>query len=52
MFFDSDFDPVTPTAGELLDELGFDIAAVREALADDRVRRCPDREVLAGRDGE
>ena len=47
--FDSDFDPVTPTAGELLDELGFDTRAVRDALADDRARRCPDREAPADR---
>ena len=43
----SDYDPVTPTAGELLAELGLDTRAVRDALADDRARRCPDREVPA-----
>ena len=47
--FDSDFDPVTPTAGELLAELGFDARAVRDALADDLARRCPDREAPANR---
>ncbi len=47
--FDSDFDPVTPTAGELLAELGFDARAVRDALADDLARRCPDREAPADR---
>ncbi len=47
--FDSDFDPVTPTAGELLAELGFDARAVRDALADDLARRCPDREAAADR---
>ncbi len=49
---DSDFDPVTPTGSDLLAELGLAPRSVREALADDRARRCPDREVLAGRDGE
>ena len=47
--FDSDFDPVTPTAGELLTELGFDARVVRDALADDLARRCPDREAPADR---
>ena len=47
--FDSDFDPVTPTAGELLAELGFNARAVRDALADDLARRCPDREAPADR---
>lgn len=45
--FSSDYDPVTPTAGALLAELGFDTRAVRDALADDRARRCPDREAPA-----
>ena len=50
--FDSDFDPVTPAGSDLLAALGLDPCSVREALADDRVRRCPDCEVLVGRDGE
>ena len=45
--FSSDYDLVTPMAGELLAELGFDTRAVRDALADDRARRCPDREAPA-----
>ena len=43
--FDFDNDPVSPAAGELLEQLGFDTASVRDALAEDRARRCPDREV-------
>ena len=43
----SDYDPVTPTAGALLAELGLDTGAVRDALADDLARRCPDREAPA-----
>ena len=34
--FSSDYDPVTPTTGELLAEIGLDTRAVRDALADDR----------------
>ena len=49
MFFDSDFDPVTPTAGELPAEIGLDTRAVRDTLADDWARRCPDRETPADR---
>ncbi len=45
--FDSDFDPVTPAAGDILAELGLDTRAVRDALAADRARRCPDREASA-----
>ena len=41
--FDSDFDPVTPAGSDLLADLGLDTRSVRDALADDRVRRCPDR---------
>ena len=44
---DTDHAPITPLGCELLDELGLDVAAVRQTLADDRVRRCPDREVPA-----
>ena len=42
--FDTDYDLVTPAAGELIAELGLDTRSVRDALADDRARRCPDRE--------
>ena len=44
---DTDYDPITPSSCELLEDLGLDAAAVRQTLADDRVRRCPDREVPA-----
>ena len=44
--FDTDFDPVTPAVGELIAELGLDTRSVRDAIADDRARRCPDREAL------
>ena len=47
--FDSDFDPVTPAGGDLLEQLGLDLRAVRDSLADDLVRRCPDREAPADR---
>ena len=47
--FDTDYDVITPSGGELLAELGFDTASVRDALADDRARRCPDREAPADR---
>ncbi len=43
----SDYDPITPTGGRLLAEIGLDTRAVRDALADDRARHCPDREVSA-----
>ena len=43
--FSSDYDPIAPTAGELLSELGLDTASVRDALVEDRARRCPDHEV-------
>ena len=42
--FDTDDDPVTPAADELIAELGLDTRSVRDAIADDRTRRCPDRE--------
>ena len=45
--FDTDYDLVTPAGGELLAELHLDIHSVRDALADDRARRCPDREAPA-----
>ena len=47
--FDTDYDVITPSGGELLTELGLDTASVRDALADDRARRCPDREAPADR---
>ena len=47
--FDTDYDVITPAGGELLSELGLDPASVRDALADDLARRCPDREALADR---
>ena len=45
--FDPDYDPIAPAGSDLLAELGFDPRSVREALADDRARRCPDREAPA-----
>ena len=42
---DNDYDPVTPTGHQLLAEIGVDPGAVRETLADDFDRRCPEREV-------
>ena len=47
--FDSDFDPVTPADGDILAELGIDSRSVRDALVDDRARRCPDGEAPADR---
>ena len=47
--FDTDYDVITPAGGELLAELGLDTASVQDALADDRARRCPDREAPADR---
>ena len=44
---DTDYDVITPSGAEFLAELGFDTRAVRDALADDRARRCPDRETPA-----
>ena len=43
--FDVEYDPVTPAAGKLIAELGLDARAISDALAEDRARRCPDREV-------
>ena len=43
----SDYDPITPSGGQLLSDLGLDTRTVRDALADDRARRCPDRETPA-----
>ena len=45
--FDTDYDVITPSGGELLELLGLDAASVRDALTDDRARRCPDREAPA-----
>ena len=47
--FDSDHDLVTPGADGLIAELGLDARSIRDALADDRARRCPDREAPADR---
>ena len=44
---DTDYDPIEPATGHLLAQIGIDIDAVRETIADDLARRCPDREVLA-----
>ncbi len=43
----SDYDPIAPASDALLAELGLDVGAVRDAVADDRARRCPDREAPA-----
>ena len=50
MFDLYDFDPVCPSDGLLLAEIGIDLDSVRETLADDFARRCPDRP--AAPDGE
>ncbi len=42
---DIDYDPIPAATGQLLSDLGMDINAVRETLADDQARQCPDREV-------
>ena len=44
---DTDHDPITPSGSELLESLGLDTRAIREALRNDLVRRCPDRPVPA-----
>ena len=41
--FDTDHDPIAPSACDLLADLGLDVQSVRDTLADDRTRRCPDR---------
>ena len=43
----SDYDPIAPCGAELLAELGLDVGAARDAIADDLSRRCPDREAPA-----
>ena len=47
--FDCDHDPIAPAGSALLELLGLDARSVREALADDRARRCPDREAAVDR---
>ncbi len=42
---DTDYDPIPADTGQLLSDLGIDVNAVRETIADDVARRCPDREV-------
>lgn len=42
---DIDYDPIPAATDYLLAELGFDANAVRETIADDQARRCPDQEV-------
>ena len=42
---DSDSDPITASGTELLESLGLDARAVRDALSDDLSRRCPERPV-------
>ena len=42
---DTDYDPIPAATGQLLSDLGIDASAVRETLADDRARRCPEHEV-------
>ena len=41
----TDYDPIPAGAGQLLADLGIDVNAVRETVADDQARRCPDQEV-------
>ena len=47
--FDCDHDPIAPAGGALLELLGLDARSVRDALSEDRARRCPDREAPADR---
>ena len=47
--FDTDYDPIAASGSDLLAELGLDARAVRDALSEDRARRCPDREAPADR---
>ena len=44
--FDTDIDLDAPTGADLLAEFGIHPAAVREAIEDDRARRCPDRDPM------
>ena len=43
----TDHDPIAAGGDALLAELGLDARHVRDALADDLARRCPDREAPA-----
>ena len=45
--FDTDYDPIAPAGDGLIAELGLDARSIRDTLADDRARRCPDREAPA-----
>ena len=45
----SDYDPVAPGGETLLAELGIDTRHVRDALADDMARRCPERGAASNR---
>ena len=45
----SDYDPVAPAADALLAELGIDARHVRDALADDMSRRCPEHGAASNR---
>jgi len=47
--FEPDTDPIAPSARDLLADLGLDVRTVRDALADDRTRYCPDRDPLPNR---
>lgn len=47
--FEPDTDPIAPAAFDLLTDLGLNLASVRDALDDDRTRRCPDRDPMPGR---
>ena len=40
--FEPDIDPIVPSACDLLADLGLDVRTVRDALADDLSRQCPD----------
>ena len=40
-----DYHSDTPTAGDLLAEIGLDPRAIRETIEDDRAMRCPDQGV-------
>ena len=43
---DPDHDTIGPAGSELLAGIGLDPRAIRDALDDDRIRRCPDRETI------
>ena len=42
---DTDYDPIPAATGQLLAELGINADAVREMIADDQTRRCPEQQV-------